>query len=387
MAEKENQWDRVIQAMLDVADVADELGYYDQADVIAGLLPKATLVRTAQYEGPQNYFILNQRAFERAWRIKREKKGLSQQVPMSPEETPEFFNSAQECWLDVLEEYQDALFGKDAEMLSKYAAKEWKAPTTKRKLSTKAVTRNKHGETNEYDVEILEDESGKEILAITGTPGQWYVDTLKGEDKWSSHQGAIPSSVAIDFGQNWVWTNVKEVLEEVDSESKPEPGVETGSQGGGGSGAIMSGNMTEFHKKMEAEAKAQGVSYGEYIAKKFGPKGVEAGRAILAKTSERISEGSPPGVAFYEAMDHFLSGSMAREIIATALASAKKVAFSIEEGEEIDRDVKIDELEKMFQAFGRALSVLEEELENLKVWKSALPRDVDIPKHMKQLEE
>lgn len=364
MSDKANQWDRVIQAMLDVADVADEIGCYEQADAISGLLSQAKLVRTAQYEGPQNYFILNQRAFERAWRIKREKKGLSQKAPIMPED----FNSAQECWLDVLSEYQDALLGEDAEMLSKYAAKET------RKLQTRAIA-TQGGKTYEHDVEIV-NEDGKEILRISGMPGHWYVDDLR-EDPYSGRKG-LPNALAIDFGQNWIWTNVKEVFDEIDSESSPEPETETASEGG--SGAIMSGNMTEFHEKMEQEAKSRGMSYGEYIAKKFGPKGVEAGRAILSKVSEKIADGSPPGVAFYEAMDHFLSGEMARKVIASALASAQKVAYVIEEGKDVDEKAKVEELERKILSLGRALSVLEEELEKLRVFHKPSLLAVDLPK-------
>jgi hypothetical protein len=41
------------------------------------------------------------------------------------------------------------------------------------------------------------------VLRIEGTPGSWYMDDLKGSRE-----------IAIDLGQNWICTNLDEIMAE-----------------------------------------------------------------------------------------------------------------------------------------------------------------------------
>jgi len=107
----------LISGMVELANMADDQGLYQEADKLTEAAKGLNLVKIAQYEGGSNYWIANSRAFERAWKIKREKKKLSDSVP----KTPEDFRSAQECWFEVLEEFQDGLLGTQEEF-NKYAA-------------------------------------------------------------------------------------------------------------------------------------------------------------------------------------------------------------------------------------------------------------------------
>lgn len=297
-------FEQVIKDLADVADIADEVGNYDEADAVAKLLSKANMVRLAQYEGGQNYWTLNQRAFERAWRIKREKAGLTQTAPTTPDQ----FKSAQECWLEVLEEYQDALLGNDAEMLSKYAAAE----------------------------EHKDNPSCPECGHYNAMLEHW--DEVKGEF----------SRKCRDCGHE---------------EKKPDPSTETADNG---CTTTMSDSMTKFHKDLESGS--DGPSEGEQITRKFGPKGFNAGaaisREIMNKISERLMAGSAPGVAVYEALDHFTSGEYEREILVAAMENAQKIAGSISEellGTDVpvDRDEKINALENLVRAFKGRLEILE----------------------------
>jgi len=47
------------------------------------------------------------------------------------------------------------------------------------------------------------------------TPGQWYLSTLVGADKWGGHPGKwVDDKIFIDFGQGWFITGMHDVLEE-----------------------------------------------------------------------------------------------------------------------------------------------------------------------------
>jgi hypothetical protein len=209
--------DELLRGMAKMADSADDAGLRKEADALTAAMRKVALVKKAQYESGLHYWIMNGRAFERAWKLKRQKNKLNDNIPITPED----FNSAQECWFEVLEEYQDALMGNHSDFL-KFASK-------------------------------------------------------------------------------------KEV----------ERGMD-----GGSSGATMSAEMTKFHKGLEDEAKEDGVSVGELITRKFGPKGLddkEAAAAIMSKVSERLMAGSDPGVAFYEAMDYFVTGKHDHDAVDEAI--------------------------------------------------------------------
>jgi len=59
-----------------------------------------------------------------------------------------------------------------------------------------------------YNV-VIRGTSAKPELKIVGTPGGWYLKDLRAKD------GSVPEMFAIDFGQNWIWTNVREVMAEI----------------------------------------------------------------------------------------------------------------------------------------------------------------------------
>jgi len=83
------------------------------------MLPSMSLLKTAQYESGQYYNILNGRAFEKAWREKRKQKPSDDSRYHLDEKG--YYRSANECWWDTLEEYQDKLFGKHKDWLAKHA--------------------------------------------------------------------------------------------------------------------------------------------------------------------------------------------------------------------------------------------------------------------------
>jgi hypothetical protein len=66
------------------------------------------------------------------------------------------------------------------------------------KLPVKA--KDNHG--HKYDV-VIAYRNGKPILNVKGTPGTWYIDTLK------KHRGNI---LSIDSGQGWDLINFNEVF-------------------------------------------------------------------------------------------------------------------------------------------------------------------------------
>lgn len=197
--------------LVELADALDHVGETEKADRITTVLPKLRLLREAQYEGVNQYFLMNGRAFEKAWREKRRKKRSEDGTYHF--EDPQWYRSANDCWWEVLEEYQEALMGNQEEMLARYAKK------------------NKE--------------------------------------------------------------------------------VEKSDMGGGGS-QPMSKAMTDFHEKVKSKGTTEGQAWVEYLA--------EVSRraenvVFMEKVAERMEAGSPPGVAFYEAMDYCLSGKYVHDIL------------------------------------------------------------------------
>lgn len=111
----EAPYEKMILAMLEVADMADASGMYTEADALAAVLPALRTVKLAQYEGFQNYWIANGRAFEMAYKQKRSKG----------KDNVEDFRSPQEVWFEILDEYQKSLMTNQHDFISKYAGKEF----------------------------------------------------------------------------------------------------------------------------------------------------------------------------------------------------------------------------------------------------------------------
>jgi hypothetical protein len=173
-----------------------------------------------------NYWLANGRAFEMAWKEKRQKSKLNDNLPIEDDD----FNSAHKAWFEVLDEFQKSLLTNQLDFVSKYAGK-------------------------------------------------------------------------------------KEV----------ERGME------GGSGAVMSGRMTEFAKDMEHKAKEEGKTIGQ-IYSEWLDSHKAACSSLMERIAVRMHDGSVPGVAFYEAMDEILSAAPAIETLSLArgaLAEAAKAAQKV----------------------------------------------------------
>ena len=107
------EYDKLLSSMVELADMADEAGLTIEADRIATAFPFVHTLKTAQYEGFNNYWIANGRAFEMAYKQKRIKG-----------DDPDKFRSANEVWWEVLEEFQDGLLGNQHDFIGKYANKQ-----------------------------------------------------------------------------------------------------------------------------------------------------------------------------------------------------------------------------------------------------------------------
>jgi hypothetical protein len=218
----------VIRRLLDLADKADEAGLSKNADAIASLLPSMRIMRAAQYEGFQQYWIANGRAFEKSYWQKRQKRKLSDSEP----KTAEDYKSAHDAWFDTLEEYQKGLLGNHEDLLSKFASKE------------------------------------------DGT----------------------------------------EETEEASGTTSP--------------GSTMSEAMTARYERIKQKAKEEGKTEGQEISEWLSDH-KEASRLLLKKIALRMAGNTAPGVAFYEAMDEFVSGKWLEETkgnLVQVLADLKEAA-------------------------------------------------------------
>lgn len=104
----------IAKKLADLADAADIAMMTKEADSISALLPSFGILKKAQYEGFYNHFIANGRAFEKACKQK-----------IDSGKTP------QEAWLEVLEEYQDAVLTDKTDFIKKYASIESDKQTNK----------------------------------------------------------------------------------------------------------------------------------------------------------------------------------------------------------------------------------------------------------------
>jgi len=109
------EFNHLVGSVLEIADLADEAGMLKEADTLASVLPALRTVKVAQYEGFQNYWIANGRAFEMAYKQKRS-KGKTK---------VEDFRSPHEVWWEILEEYQNSLLSNQGDFISRYAGKDY----------------------------------------------------------------------------------------------------------------------------------------------------------------------------------------------------------------------------------------------------------------------
>lgn len=94
---------QLMQAVMQIGTMADENGLHQEANKFDNCL--VALAEAAKYEGFKGFWYTNGRAFEKAYKAKIDSG-----------------KSPQDCWMEVLEEYQDYLLsGKD--FCKKYASK------------------------------------------------------------------------------------------------------------------------------------------------------------------------------------------------------------------------------------------------------------------------
>jgi hypothetical protein len=103
------------------AGKADAAGILALGDRLDSMARKVGIVRLAQYEGFQHYWIMNGRAFEKSWKEKRKKRQSDDLKYHFNDE--DYFRSANECWWETLEEYQDSLMGEHEAWLEKFAGR------------------------------------------------------------------------------------------------------------------------------------------------------------------------------------------------------------------------------------------------------------------------
>ena len=127
-ANMQKTYDQFVQELVEIANAADEAGLIKQADRLAEVTPALKTLKTAQYEGPQNYWIANGRAFEKAYREKRVRG-----------DDPAKFRSPNEVWWEILEEYNAGLLGPQSEFVAKYASKEDKHDVFAGKMLMKGI--------------------------------------------------------------------------------------------------------------------------------------------------------------------------------------------------------------------------------------------------------
>lgn len=89
---------------------------------------------------------------------------------------------------------------------------ELKTEITRKRLTLKATDNHE----NQFNVDITlsryDDNDPEWSLDINKTPGKWYMKTLTHD-----HVPFKDSVIAIDMGQNWLCTNINELLTEAEN--------------------------------------------------------------------------------------------------------------------------------------------------------------------------
>jgi len=98
--------EQLMESLLGMADVADEQGMNNEADVLSGLIRDVKIMKAAQYEGFQNYWLANGRAFELAFKKKLEAQSEGEK-------------SYQRAWTETLQDFMDSLLGSQKEFVGK----------------------------------------------------------------------------------------------------------------------------------------------------------------------------------------------------------------------------------------------------------------------------
>lgn len=99
--------EQLMQSLLGMADIADEHGLPEEADALAALIPDVKMMKAAQYEGFQNYWVANSRAFELSFKQRLEAQKEDEK-------------SYQRAWMETLQDYMDSLLGPQTEFIGKH---------------------------------------------------------------------------------------------------------------------------------------------------------------------------------------------------------------------------------------------------------------------------
>lgn len=276
--------------LLELADAADEGGFTAIADSIAAVLPSVRMMRAAQYEGFQHYWLQNGRAFERAWMLKRRQRPTMEGTP------EEERRSAHETWFEVLDEYQKSLEGEHADWLARYARS--MPSLTKEAASPFAPPKPKPTSPSLSPADMAQYQAHEQY-------------NRKRKDKKKKEGPNTKQDPWRGVDNKW-WT-----------QNKADASAE-------GSSAEMGPGQKKLHEHIEDKAKQDGETEGEEWSE-WLKDSEEAGRHFMRSVMAKVDDGSKPGVAFYEALDDMTSGRELRAIeasIGTAVDYAIKVALA-----------------------------------------------------------
>jgi hypothetical protein len=236
-----------IQAILDLilmgADDADVQGLPDVADALAALIPEVRMLKAAQYEGAQGYWIANGRAFELAFKRNVEQGGENAS-----------FNDA---WAKALDEWSESLLGGE--------------------------DFGKRLKTAQYE----------------GFRTHWLANSRAFElsfKKKVEEQGEDAS-----FDKAWMDT-LEEFQEGYERNEFASRHMRTAARN------------DDFLARVRAESVASGRPLPE-VYREWEANHGECMRALLRKVASSVEGGKPPGVAFYESLDYFMSGAHERDVM------------------------------------------------------------------------
>ncbi len=151
--------------------------------------------------------------------------------------------------------------------------------------------RGQDGSGREYEIRIEYKTGGspsfrgKRMVIVDGTPGRWYAEGLLEKDWMGRRVQSIPHALSIDAGQNWTWTNVREVFDSLPA-SAPEEATKVE-----GPDPASASSLAKFHSELARMYLEQDEHAGT------APKGATAKLSDAQAVARAVAKPRNPRVA------------------------------------------------------------------------------------------
>lgn len=238
----------LLKKIIELSSIAEKNGLTEESKVLSSLIPDFKIMKVAQYEGFQNYWIANGRSFEQMFKNKIEQE--------------ENKLSFQEAWFETLQEYADSLLSEQNKFIQKSIR------------------------TAQYE----------------GSQNHWIANSRAFELSFKKKLEKYKHKNSDSFTKAWF-----ETLEEFQNKLEKNEFIENNLK-------TASKKKDNFIDEIIKDASLKNITITK-VFKDWNEMHKDASRKLINKIGEKVESGISPGVAFYETIDYFYSGSHARNTL------------------------------------------------------------------------